>query len=59
METFSYAMLKVSGFGRNQLPTVWGFPGGTVGKESTCQCRRHKRCGFHPRVGKIPWSRKW
>ena len=20
---------------------------------------RHKRCGFNPWVGKIPWSRKW
>ena len=33
-----------------------GFPGG---KESTCQCRRCKRCGFNPWVGKTPWSRKW
>ena len=29
------------------------------GKESTCQCRNYKSCGFHPWVGKIPWSRKW
>ena len=28
-------------------------------KESACQCRRLKRCGFKPWVGKIPWSRKW
>ena len=27
------------------------------GKEPACQCRRHKRCKFSPRVGKIPWSR--
>ena len=26
------------------------------GKESACQHRRH---GFDPYVGKIPWSRKW
>ena len=26
---------------------------------STCQCRRRKRRGFDPWVGKIPWSRKW
>ena len=26
------------------------------GKESACQCRRP---GFSPRVGKIPWRRKW
>ena len=29
------------------------------GKESACQCRRHKRCRFYPWVGKIPWKRKW
>ena len=27
------------------------------GKESTCQCRRHKRLGFDPWVRKIPWKR--
>ena len=27
------------------------------GKYSTC--RRYKKCGFDPWVGKIPWSRKW
>ena len=26
------------------------------GKESTCQCRRHR---FDPWVGKISWRRKW
>jgi len=29
------------------------------GKESTCQCNRHKRQRFDPWVGKIPWGRKW
>ena len=29
------------------------------GKESACQCRRHRRCRFNPWVRKIPWSRKW
>ena len=29
--------------------TLQGFPGGTHGKESACQCRRLE----------IPWSRKW
>ena len=28
-------------------------------KESACQCRRHKRCGFGPWVGKILWRRKF
>ena len=36
-----------------------GFPGGASGEEPTCQHRRHKRCGFDPRVGKIPWWRAW
>ena len=30
-----------------------------VVKEPTCQCRRHKRCGFNLWVGKIPWKRTW
>ena len=29
------------------------------GKESSCRCRRCRRPGFDPWVGKIPWSRKW
>ena len=24
-------------------PCFWGFPGGNTGKESTCQCQRHRR----------------
>ena len=36
-----------------------GFPGGTSGKEPTCQCRIHKKHGFYHWVGKIPWRRKW
>ena len=28
-------------------------------KEHTWQCRRCKRLGFDPWVGKIPWRRKW
>ena len=27
-------------------------------KESACQCRRWKRCRFHPWVEKVLWSRK-
>ena len=38
------------------LPTVESFPGGAVGKESACQCRRHE---FDPLVRKTPWRRKW
>ena len=38
---------------------IWGFPGGASGKEPTCQCRRDKRHGFYPWVGKIHWRRAW
>ena len=38
-----------------------GFPGGTVGKEPACQCRRHKRGGAMVQswVRNVPWRRKW
>ena len=36
---------------------TYGFPGGASGKAPTCQCRRYKRCGFDPWVGKIPSRR--
>ena len=40
---------------------VWceclGFPGSSVGEESTCQWRRCKRPRFNSLVGKIPWRR--
>ena len=29
------------------------------GKESACQCGKHKRHRFDPWVGKIPWGSKW
>ena len=32
------------------------FLGGSDGKESACQCRRHR---FDPWVRKIPWRREW
>ena len=35
------------------------FPGGASGKEPPCHCRRHKRHGFDPWVGKIPWRSSW
>ena len=28
-------------------------------KEHACQCRKHKRRGFDPWVGKIPWRKAW
>ena len=43
------------------VPTLkfLNMPGGTTGKEPTCQCRRHKRHRFSPGVGEIPWRRAW
>ena len=39
------------------IPTVCqGLPRWLSGKESACQCRRHR---FDPWMGKIPWRRKW
>ena len=38
---------------------IIGFSGGCSGRESSCQCRRHKRHGFNPWVGKAPWRRAW
>ena len=38
---------------------VPSFPRWCSGKESACYCRRCKRRGFNPWVGKIPWRRKW
>ena len=32
---------------------IIGFPGGASGKESACQCRKHKRFRFDPWVRKI------
>ena len=43
---------------KETLCHIMSFPGGPRGKEPSCQCRRHKRCGFDPWVG-IPWRRKW
>ena len=39
----------------NQATTVLicGLPRCRIGKESACQCRRHRRYGFDP------WRRKW
>jgi len=33
---------------------IQGFPGDSNGKESTCQCRRYKRCRLDSRSGRSP-----
>ena len=43
--------------GSHSLPA--GFPGGVSGKESACQCRRHKRLGFDPWVRKTSRRGAW
>ena len=55
-------IFKMGLFTRSPLAMdIWsmGFPGGTSGKEPTCQCIRHKRLEFDPWIGKIPWRRAW
>jgi len=36
-----------------------GIPAGASSIERSCQCKRHRRHGFSPWVGKIPWRRTW
>ena len=36
-----------------------GFLSGAGGTELTCQCQRHRRLGFNPWAGEIPWIRAW
>ena len=59
---FAPASKDVLSFSVSEPPlylVTTGFSGGASGKEPACQCRRHKRHGFNPRVGKIPWKGKW
>jgi len=37
----------------------WGFPGGSVGKEFTCNAGNVGRHKFNPQVRMIPWRRAW
>ena len=43
----------------NHYTSIQGFSVHATDKESTFQCRRRKRCRFHPWVGKVPWNGKW
>ena len=52
-------LLHASGLLHCRVDSLLFELGSTYGKESACQCRRHKRCGFNPWVRKIPWRRKW
>ena len=41
------------------LQTGPSYALGASVKEPACQWRRHKRPGFNPWVGNIPWRRQW
>ena len=42
----------------NSCSVTYVFPGGPNSKKPACQCRKCKRPGFDPWVGKIPWRRE-
>ena len=48
--------VSVTELDMQQALGTWGLPWWLSGKESTCQCRRHR---FDPWVGKIPWRMAW
>ena len=58
------SLLQVAGFClpifllRSSVPT-FGLPRWLSVKESVCQCRRHRRCGFDSWIERILWRRKW
>ena len=63
---FQYFFFKESSYYSTQwlyqftVPLIaLGLPRWCSGKKSACQCRRCKRHGFNPWIGKIPWRRKW
>ena len=47
---------RTSAHAVSQHEVISGLPRWLSGKESSCQCRRHR---FDPWVGKISWRRKW
>ena len=55
--SFPFWQLQILGHSNDQH-IEWELPGGS-GKEFSWECRRCKRLGFNPWVGKIPWRWKW
>ena len=55
----SLNLLSLIDYNRFLIIILHSFPNGSVVKRIHLQCRRHKRCGFNPWVGKILWRRKW
>ena len=56
--TFSLTPNPLSSF-KVTSALIHGLPRWLSDKESSCQCRRPRRCRLDPWVGKIPWRRKW
>ena len=54
-ENLSTKSYKVNDTGH----TCYGLPWWFSGKEPVYQCRKCRRHGFGPWVGKSPWRRKW
>ena len=51
--------IKIKVYQKVPFVDILVFPSRSVGKELQClQCRRYRRCGFAPWVGKISWRRK-
>ena len=50
---------QLNGHFKAAVSLMGSIPGEASGKESACQCKRCKRLGFDPWVGKIPQRRKW
>ena len=57
-QVHGFQPLCMCGVFLGQLQETW-LPWWLNGKESTCQCRRHRGCRFNLWFGKIPWRRKW
>ena len=53
---FNFQILSIVHIGRINRGIFFKIPNG---KESFCQCKRHKRHRFDLCVGKIPWRRAW
>jgi len=41
------------------IKDIVGLPLGGSAVKNSLQCRNHRRCGFDPWAGKIPWRRAW
>ena len=46
-------------FLKKKLSKYFGLARWLSRKESACQYRRCRRCGFNPWIGKMPWRREW